>query len=576
MNLLVVAYYKTLKFQVPEKQLPSTKQLGVRILERPYNGFDYKHLSHDLPVKTPKLICQNKFAIYAPVTGLIYPVGLTKDKYADFVPLAGWFGEGIGILSERFNRGNTMMFEDAGNIWDDAERLATEAYEHYENGRMEQAYRQLSEAIDINPDNPSWLFNAGLTLDAMGRFDEAIDLFDRALHSAGEDVEILNCIAVDLTRTGMYDKALDVFSQIEQINPEFEPCYCNRIITYAEMDDHEKAEQMFYLAQQIKEDCPICFYNIGNSLYSRGQFQKAAWCWEKTLQIDPEHPQINYRIAQAHWANGNTKLAKVHFLEELRNNSKDMSIVIEFGVFLLLRGELDAAKEKFNRVLEMEPDNSKAMLYLGDLELSRKNFAAAERWYTQAADNEPCMCGPKFRLAQIAYQQDDFPSAKDYIHEELMYSPEDAEVLITMGDMLLAMGEVDDATDCFLKVVDEDPQNGRAFAKIAACLLARKEAEPEGAVQFFEHARSLGYDRAWIIDGLIKLHLFYGDAQMAQRTLAGWQKDHPKDKTFRFTALKIKYAKVYDVVWGTFLLKWHMLKGRTKTTARRLITKFRS
>lgn len=53
------------------------------------------------------------------------------------------------------------------------------------------------------------------------------------------------------------------------MDPEFEPSYCNRIITYAEMGQHDMAEQMFYLAQQIDEECPLCYYNIGNSLASR-------------------------------------------------------------------------------------------------------------------------------------------------------------------------------------------------------------------------------------------------------------------------------------------------------------------
>lgn len=469
------------------------------------------------------------------------------------------------------NREINKMFEDAGNIWDDAEQFAIEAYESYENGHMEEAYKQLSEAIEINPDNSAWLFNAGLTLDAMGKFDEAIDLFQKALDVAGEDVEILNCIAVDLTRTGMYDRALEVFGRIEQIDPEFEPGYCNRIITYAEMDEHEKAEQMFYMAQQIKEDCPICFYNIGNSLYTRGQFKRAAWCWEKTAMIDPEHPQINFRIAQAHWAEGNIEIARAHFLQELRNNSQNIAVIVEFGIFHLLNGETEAAKEKFNRALEMEPDNASAMLYLGDLELERGNLDHAERWYNQAADAEPCMCGPKFRLGQIAMQRGNYEQAKEYIHEEFMYDPEDHEVLISMGDMLLEMNEVDEATDCYLRVVDNDPNNAAAFAKIGQCLLERDQPEYEGAIQFFEHASSLGYEPAWVAERLVKLHLYYGDSQMAVRTLTKWQNNNPNDKTFKTLRLKVRWACAYDAVFGTWVFRWQMIKGRVKSRLNRLV-----
>ena len=177
------------------------------------------------------------------------------------------------------------------------------------------ALDHLVEAIDINPINSSWHFNAGLILDAMERFDEAITTYQEALDLAGDDPEILNSLAVDFTRVGKYDLAISTFERIEQLDSGFEPGYCNRIITYTEMHQHDKAEEMFYLAQQINPDCPICFYNIGNSLFCRGRYKKAIWCWERTASLEPAHPQINYRIAQAHWVDGNQDLALAHFLK---------------------------------------------------------------------------------------------------------------------------------------------------------------------------------------------------------------------------------------------------------------------
>ena len=93
-----------------------------------------------------------------------------------------------------------------------------------------------------------------------------------------DDLEILNSLAVDYTRGGFYDRALGLFEHIQQLDPDYEPSYCNRIITYTEMERHDKAEEMFYLAQQIKPDCALCFYNIGNNLFVRGEYEKTLCC----------------------------------------------------------------------------------------------------------------------------------------------------------------------------------------------------------------------------------------------------------------------------------------------------------
>ena len=64
---------------------------------------------------------------------------------------------------------------DQFNSWDQAEQKAIKAYELYEEGQMSEALSAMNEALDINPSNDRWHFNKALTLDAMERFDQAIE-----------------------------------------------------------------------------------------------------------------------------------------------------------------------------------------------------------------------------------------------------------------------------------------------------------------------------------------------------------------------------------------------------------------
>jgi Flp pilus assembly protein TadD len=385
------------------------------------------------------------------------------------------------------------MFEtfESGSYggWDEAEEKAFMAYEMYETGQMNLALGQLAEAIEINPTNSAWYFNKGLTLDTLERFEEAIEAYEQALKLKGDDPEILNCLAVDYTRIGQYDLAISTFEYIQQLDATFEPCYCNRIITYAEMDLHDKAEHMFYLAQQINPDCAICFYNIGNSLFSRGRFKRAIWCWQKTGQLEPAHPQINYRLAQAYWADGNNQLAKAHFLSELRTNPGDVDVILDFGIFLLECGNVDGAKEKFNRTLELDPDYAAAMFYLGEIALGRHDESAATHLFNKALKRDSQMAGPRYRLAQLALAADNTDEACRYLHAECDLEPQDPQVLLSIGSMFLTLDQLDYAANCLLKVVDQDRTNHEAFGQLGVAL--GKRGEYEGALQFLEHAVKL-------------------------------------------------------------------------------------
>jgi tetratricopeptide (TPR) repeat protein len=417
------------------------------------------------------------------------------------------------------------------NPWDDADRMAGMAFEMYENGQMDMALTQLEEAIEINPNNSAWLFNRGLTLDAMDRYLEAIESFEQALELSPDDPEILNSLAVDYTRTGQYDRALRTFEHIQTVAPAFEPAYCNRIIAYTELDQHEKAEEMFYLAQLINPDCPICFYNIGNSLFSRQNYKRAIWCWQRTAQLEPTHPQIHYRIAQAHWADGDPDNAQKYFLAELRVNPGDTDVILEFGIFLLKSGRIDGAKEKFNRCLELSPDFSPAKFYLGEIAMKQADFEAARQWFSSALQGDKRLPGPAFRLAQLAVKTGDTKEAIKQLKNEYSLNINESEVLLTMGQMFMELGELDSATECFLRVVDEDNQNTQAFACLGRTLAQRKDYL--GALQFLDHARRLGNDSPELAADAARLNLsmykYCAAARAAETALA----DHPGNADIR-------------------------------------------
>ena len=380
-----------------------------------------------------------------------------------------------------------MALEDMEfGSYDAAERKARMAYELYEDGKISQAIFELETALEINPANGSWHFDKGLALDTANRFDDAINEYEIALQLDPSDVEILNSLAVDYTRTGQYDLAIATFEQIESIDPDYEPSYCNRIIAYTEMGLHDLAEQMFYLGQQVEADCALCYYNIGNSLFVRGQYEKAIHCWHKTAELEPTHPQINYRIAQAYWLKGNTDLAREYLLEEIRQNPGDINVILDFGLLLLQIGDIESAKEKFNRILEFDPNSAEATFYLGEIAFSKSNFEQSFALFNQAIENNGSLKGPRFRLAQSSLMAGQTQKARSLLLCELTLVPDDCNVLISMASMFLSVGDIDHATHCLLKALDTDSACAKAYYYLG--LTSAASSRFENAAEFLEHA----------------------------------------------------------------------------------------
>jgi tetratricopeptide (TPR) repeat protein len=448
--------------------------------------------------------------------------------------------------------------------YDKAERMARKAYELYEDGKMLQAYRLLDAALDINPCNGSWHFNKALTLDAMNKFDEAISEYELALEMNPDDLEILNSLAVDYTRTSQYDLAIDTFEHIQQLDNEFEPCYCNRIITYTEVEQHDMAEQMFYLAQQIQPDCPLCYYNIGNSLFIRGQYKKAIHCWLKTAELEPSHPQINYRIAQACWFDGDHRRAREHFLAELRTNPGDIDAIFDFSLFLLEVGDVEGAKEKFNRILELKADFAPAVFYLGEIAFNaarawdpakreptsspwshgqdgHSTYEQAVKLFDQALQKDGCLPGPRYRLAQCALKAGRHQQARAHLASEVKLAPENVDVLLSMASMFLAVGDTDFGINCLLRSVDIEPASADTYYYLGIGSIQKGRFGE--AAEFFSHALDIKADHISALRASAELYLEMGKLAEAEERINKALSCDGEDTQLKAIRRKVRLAR---------------------------------
>lgn len=370
-----------------------------------------------------------------------------------------------------------------------AQREAEKASEFFDDGKLELALEATEKAISINPANSCWHFDRALTLDSLGRYDQAIKEYQLVLDSNPEDLEILNCLGINLMRTGQYNLALEVFEEIQKIDSQYEKSFCNRIILYGEIGNFEMAEQMFYLAQQIKPDCALCFYNMGTILFSRKEYQKTIRCWLRTAEIEPTHPGINHYLAQAYCCDGSVVKTREYFLKENRLNPGNTEAIFDFGLLELELGNTEAAKIKFSWINEIWPEFTPALFYLGELAFNNKDYDQAEILYKKALDQDPNMEGVRYRLACCKFIKGLKTEARAYLLDELKFNNGDGQIMVSIGSISLNCNDFELATHCLLRAVDFDFNNAEAYYYLA--LVATKKGEFEDALDLLSHSLDL-------------------------------------------------------------------------------------
>ena len=196
----------------------------------------------------------------------------------------------VGSLNELDAWGGRIVLEMIDLSSGFVGAASTDALDQQLVGNFDENHAvELEAAIAVNPFNAGWHFNLALTFEAMENYAGAAAAYAQAVEIEPADVETLNGLGVNLTRLDKHEEALKHLERIEELDPSFEPGYCNRIIAYTELGRHEEAELMFYTARLFKDECPLCYYNIATSLYARKLYEQAIACWRRVLEIGRAH-----------------------------------------------------------------------------------------------------------------------------------------------------------------------------------------------------------------------------------------------------------------------------------------------
>ncbi len=417
------------------------------------------------------------------------------------------------------------------NEWIDADARAERAHDLYEEGRLAEAAAELRAAIELNPYNPSWRFNLGLTLEAMEDYSRACEAFADALTINPDDVETHNCLGVNLTRMDRCAEALEHFARAEQLDPTFEPLYCNRIVTYTRRGDHDNAEVMFYLARQISDECPWCFYNLGISLKARGLYGKARYCFEQTLRLDPDHAQVHARLAEIYWSTARTDLARNHYELEIAQGDDEIDVLLDYGELLLDLRDYARSEEIFRRALTVSPEHAATHFCLGELALERGDLVKAAEQFKLVTRIDGAYPGAHAKLAKVYITQKELQQAGRHLVLELKVSGEDPALLEEVGHLLIQAQQTRTANCVLRRLVEIEPENATALLNLAVSHFMLEELD-EG-IRRCRRALKYRPDYPLALYNLALAHLQKGQADRARRYVARAVELKPDDPQIR-------------------------------------------
>ena len=326
-------------------------------------------------------------------------------------------------------------------------------------GRQEEAVSCFDRALEINPNDTWTLTNKAVALKGLGRNEEAVECCDCALTLNPRDEVACDVKGNALSALGRTEEALVCYDRAIEINPLNAEAWYNKGHALASETSRLAEEIACYeRAIELNPSFEEAWYNKGIALWKNGRADDAIDCYDRVLALNSGHVDALNNKAVALGELGRREEEMACLERALEINPLDADVWHNKGYSFMQLGRLQHALACFDRAIELDANYAKAELHKGIVLGDR-----LRRW----------------REAIVCYER------------ALDIDPAFAEAWHNKGVALGALGRIPEALVCFTRATELNPQFAQAWFNRGAAL--KRLGRGEEARACFDEAWRNGF-----------------------------------------------------------------------------------
>jgi tetratricopeptide (TPR) repeat protein len=216
-------------------------------------------------------------------------------------------------------------------------------------------------------DSPRFRANLGMVLGHLGRHEEALASYQRALQTRPDYPEALNNLGTTLEALGRPAEAVEAYRKALALRPTQSEWWSNLGNALRLARQPDAAEEAYRRAVELSPARPEAHAQLGHALRASGRDAEAEVAFRAQLALRPDDPDAHINLAaslggQDHAAEAAAVLPAALALAPHRPEAHH-----NLAVALLQLGRLQEAEDACRRALALRPDFADALDNLGNV-----------------------------------------------------------------------------------------------------------------------------------------------------------------------------------------------------------------
>lgn len=322
--------------------------------------------------------------------------------------------------------------------------IVNRAKKYIDSQEYKGAENILNEALELPQEDALVYKYLGICAEKTGRFDDAMRAYKKSANINQQDKEIWIKLGFSQIQCQLFEEAEKAFENANKINPSHTDVYAGWGMSLMKQKRYSEAHEKFVEAVRLNkynfmamllaaimeirleryEDAELKLnflstvapnetntYEYAHLKYIKKDYSNAEYYAKKALEFNPAMLNPYLILGKIYRKQLELQKAEAVFEEALRHNPSAPNLFYEWGVTAQYFENYELAKEKFEKVLELSPEEGFAKAGLGLTYAALGNIEDAEPLVYAELEKEPeCYLAIKGK-AMILFKKSDYENS---------------------------------------------------------------------------------------------------------------------------------------------------------------------